>query len=75
MKNYLTDPRIRNWLAVTVLVFLGAASMAKHWTGPISWETDALFYQAKSQEISGQDAQAARQEVFGGPLSDYERRI
>ncbi len=75
MRNYLADTRVRNWLAVAVLVLLGAASMAKHWTGPISWETDALFYQAKSQEISGQDAQAARQEVFGGPLSDYERRI
>jgi hypothetical protein len=75
VSNYLSDPRVRNWLAVAVLVILGAASMAKHWTGPISWETDALFYQAKSQEISGQDGQAARQEVFGGPLSDYERRI
>lgn len=75
MRNYLADARTRNWLAVAVLVILGAASMAKHWTGPISWETDALFYQAKTQQIEGQDAKAARQEVFGGPLSAYERRI
>lgn len=66
---------MRNWIAVAALVLLAALSMAKHWTGTISWETDALFYQAKSQQLRGQDAQAARQEVFSGPLSDYERRI
>lgn len=49
--------------------------MATHWTGPISWETDALFYQAKSEEISGTDAATARREVFGGPLSEYERGL
>ncbi len=49
--------------------------MASHWTGPISWETDALFYQAKSEEITGTDAATARQQVFGGPLSDYERQL
>jgi hypothetical protein len=49
--------------------------MASHWGGPISWETDALFYQSKSEEISGTDAAAARRQVFGGPLSAYERRI
>ena len=25
--------------------------MGRHWSGPISWETDALFYQAKTEEI------------------------
>jgi hypothetical protein len=75
VRNYLADSRVRNWVAVAALVLLAAISMGKHWTGPISWETDALFYQAQTQEISGQGAQAARQEVFSGPLSDYERRI
>ena len=49
--------------------------MATHWGGPISWETDALFYQAKSEEIAGADGPTARQQVFGGPLSDYERGL
>lgn len=66
---------MRTGLAVTALILIAALSMAKHWTGTISWETDALFYQSTTQTLEGQDAQAARQEVFGGPLSDYERRI
>jgi hypothetical protein len=66
---------VRTALAVTSLLLLAAISMATHWTGPISWETDALFYQAKSEEISGTDAATARREVFGGPLSEYERGL
>jgi hypothetical protein len=49
--------------------------MATHWGGPISWETDALFYQSKSESISGTNAATARRQVFGGPLSGYERNI
>jgi hypothetical protein len=75
VRNLLADVRVRNYLAVAALVLLGALSMAKHWGGPISWETDALFYQATTQQIEGESAQEARRDVFGGPLSDYERRI
>lgn len=75
VKTFLGTAAGRNVLAVAALVLLAALSMGRHWTGPISWETDALFYQAKSQEIAGQDATAARQEVFAGPLSGYERNI
>ncbi|HUC06613.1 MAG TPA: hypothetical protein VMR96_00860 [Solirubrobacterales bacterium] len=66
---------MRTALAVTSLLLLAAISMATHWSGPISWETDALFYQAKSEEISGTDAATARRQVFGGPLSAYERGL
>jgi hypothetical protein len=66
---------MRTALAVFSLSLLAAISMATHWDGPISWETDALFYQSKSEEISGTDAATARQHVFGGPLSSYERDI
>lgn len=66
---------MRTWIAVVALALLGAISMASHWTGPINWETDALFYQSKVEEISGADAATARQEVFGGPLSNYERQL
>jgi hypothetical protein len=66
---------VRTTLAVVSLSLLAAVSMASHWGGPISWETDALFYQAKSEEIGGTDAAAARKQVFGGPLSGYERDI
>jgi hypothetical protein len=66
---------MRTTLTALALSLLAAASMAAHWGGPISWETDALFYQSKSEEISGTDAAAARQQVFGGPLSSYERDI
>lgn len=75
VKKLWATPSARNYLAVAALLLLAALSMGKHWTGPISWETDALFYQAKSQEISGQDGAAARQEVFSGPLSDRARQI
>jgi hypothetical protein len=66
---------VRTALAVFSLLLVAAMSMASHWGGPVSWETDALFYQSKSEEIGGADAAAARQEVFGGPLSAYERGI
>lgn|GEM_PF-988343 len=66
---------MRTAIAVISLAFLAAFSMASHWTGPIDWETDALFYQSKVEEISGTDAATARQEVFGGPLSNYERQL
>lgn len=49
--------------------------MGRHWGGDVSWETDALFYQAKTEQILGKDAKVARQEVFGGPLSSYERGL
>jgi hypothetical protein len=66
---------MRNALAVISLLLIAAISMATHWGGPISWETDALFYQSKAKEIGGTDAATARREVFGGPLSDYERGL
>jgi len=66
---------VRTAIAVISLAFLAALSMASHWAGPINWETDALFYQSKVEEISGTDAATARQEVFGGPLSNYERQL
>ncbi|HEV7400631.1 MAG TPA: hypothetical protein VGN84_10230 [Solirubrobacterales bacterium] len=66
---------MRTTLAAISLSLLAAISMATHWGGPISWETDALFYQSKSEEIGGTDAATARQQVFGGPLSSYERGI
>ena len=66
---------MRTALAVFSLLLLATISMATHWGGPISWETDALFYQSKSEEIGGADAATARKQVFGGPLSTYERDI
>lgn len=66
---------MRNALAVTSLLLLAAISMGHHWTGPISWETDGLFYQAKTEEIGGTDGATARKQVFGGPLSSYERQL
>jgi hypothetical protein len=66
---------VRTALAVISLLLLAAISMATHWGGPISWETDALFYQAKSEEIGGTNGATARHQVFGGPLSEYERGL
>ncbi len=66
---------VRTALAVASLLLLAAISVGPHWGGPIDWETDALFYQAKSEEIAGTDAATARREVFGGPLSTYERGL
>jgi hypothetical protein len=67
--------RNRNLLAFIALLLLAALSMGKHWGGEISWETDALFYQAKTEQILGADGHVARERIFGGPLSDYERGI
>src|SRR4051812_49132476 len=77
-KVWLWAPRsllVRTALAVISLTFLAALSMSSHWAGPINWETDALFYQSKVEEISGTDAATARHRVFTGPLSDYERQL
>ena len=66
---------MRTALAITALLLLAALSMGRHWSGDISWETDALFYQAKTEQILGAEAKAARERVFGGPLSAYERGL
>jgi glycosyltransferase involved in cell wall biosynthesis len=66
---------VRTAFAVISLTLLAAVSMAAHWAAPIDWETDALFYQAKTEEIQGADAATARQHVFSGPLSRYERQL
>jgi hypothetical protein len=67
--------RTRNVLAVVALMLLAALSMGKHWGGDITWETDALFYQAKTEQILGADPQVARERIFGGPLSSYARGL
>lgn len=66
---------VRTALAIVALMLLAALSMGKHWGGDISWETDALFYQAKTEQILGADGEVARKRIFGGPLSSYERGI
>jgi hypothetical protein len=49
--------------------------MAQHWGGPITWETDSLFYQATTEQILGTDGEVARERIFTGPLSDYARGL
>jgi hypothetical protein len=66
---------VRTALAATLLALLAAISLASHWGGSVTWETDALFYQAKTEEIRGTDAVEARKQVFEGPLSDSERQL
>jgi hypothetical protein len=58
-----------------MLLLLAAISLGHHWGPPVSWETDGLFYQAKTEQILGADATVARHRVFDGPLSSYERGI
>ncbi len=67
--------RTRNLLAVLALVVLAALSMGRHWGGEITWETDALFYQAKTEQILGADGEVARERIFSGPLAEYERGL
>lgn len=64
-----------NWLPVAVLIVLGVLSMGRQWGGEILWETDGLFYQARVEQVRGQEEQAALRSVFSGPLSARARRI
>jgi hypothetical protein len=66
---------VRTALAIVALMLLAALSMGKHWGGDITWETDALFYQAKTEQILGADGEVARKRIFGGPLSNYVRGL
>jgi hypothetical protein len=66
---------VRTAIATLALAALAAISIAHHWGGEISWETDALFYQARTEQILGADGGTARERVFGGPLSSYERGL
>lgn len=66
---------VRTAFAIVALLLLAALSMGKHWGGEITWETDALFYQAKTEQILGADGEVARKRIFAGPLSDYERGL
>ncbi len=67
--------RTRTVLAVIALMLVAAISMGRHWGGSITWETDSLFYQAMTEEILGADGHVARERIFSGPLSDYERGL
>lgn len=66
---------VRNAIATVVLLLLAALSMANHWGGAITWETDSLFYQATTEQILGADGQVARERIFSGPMSAYERGL
>lgn len=66
---------MRNAIATIALLLLAALSMANHWGGAITWETDSLFYQATTEQILGADGHVARERIFSGPMSDYERRL
>jgi len=39
------------------------------WSDPVEWTPDALFYEAQLLEFRGADEDAARAEVFEGPIS------
>lgn len=66
---------MRNAIATIALLVLAALSMANHWGGAITWETDSLFYQATTEQILGADGKVARERIFSGPMSDYERGL
>ncbi len=66
---------MRTALITVALLLLAALSLGRHWTAPVNWETDGLFYQAKTEQILGAGGKEARRDVFGGPLADYERGI
>jgi hypothetical protein len=66
---------MRNTIAVVALMLLAALSLGRHWGGDITWETDALFYQAKTEMILGADGKVARERIFNGPLADYEHGL
>jgi hypothetical protein len=67
--------RLRTTLAALGLALLAALSVAHHWGGEITWETDALFYQAKTEQILGADGEVARERIFTGPLAEYEQGL
>jgi hypothetical protein len=67
--------RSKNTIAVVALLLLAALSMGRHWGGEITWETDALFYQAKTEQMLGADGEVARKRIFNSPLADYERGL
>jgi len=66
---------VRTAIAIVALMLLAALSMGKHWGGDVTWETDGLFYQAKTEQILGADGEVARKRIFGGPLSSYVRGL
>jgi hypothetical protein len=55
-------------LSALALVLLAIALSCTHWTAPVRWTPDALFYEAQSRELAGTPAVQARRQVFSGPL-------
>jgi hypothetical protein len=57
---------------LALLVVLGAVSAA-HWTSPVQWKPDSLFYQAHVYQVRGDSHAVAYHKVFAGPLSLLRR--
>ena len=66
-------PRRQAALPVLALVVVGIASSWSYWKGPSQWKPDSLFYEAQVLEVRGKPAEAARREVFAGPLAAPRR--
>src|SRR5438270_198204 len=62
--------RYQTTLSAVALVVLAVALSWTHWSGPVRWTPDALFYEAQSRELAGTPAIKARREVFFGPLAN-----
>jgi hypothetical protein len=61
--------RLHVTLAIAGLVLVALGFSWNHWTAPPQWTPDGLFYEAQARELTGTPAQAARHEVFFGPLA------
>jgi hypothetical protein len=62
-------------LICLLLAAVAALSMVRQWGGTVYWDADALYYQAQTFELRGQDVTRARLELFSGPLAARARRL
>jgi hypothetical protein len=67
----LADVRPRGLRATGALLAVVAVGLLfswSHWSAPVQWTPDSLFYEAQAHEIAGASATDARNSVFHGPL-------
>ncbi len=65
----LTARRTLIGALAAALAVLACLAVWPAWSERVEWTPDALFYQAQLLEFRGADAEAARAEVFEGPIS------
>lgn len=68
MGTWVVARSVRTLVPVAAVLLVAVAASWPHWTAPVAWTPDGLYYEAQALELGGMDAKEARERVFRGQL-------